>query len=473
MTASASTTKVALITGGGTGIGRAIASALHRDDHTVAILGRRPERLESSEGFHAYACDISDSAAVRETVAKLLSDLGRLDVLVNNAGVIRNGSLEDTTEEDIKYQVNVNVLGTIHMTKACLPSLKACKGSIINVSSTLAWLPILEHSIYTATKGAIEAFNRAMALELGPSGVRVNCISPALTRTDIYYADGMDKQGFDSHDGGVRGQVPARASWRARGRGGADRLSGLRTSWLDDRLRDPGRQRLQERGVQTTVATGGALLHRLDPLRLVRGWRDDLEELEVLGVLHQVVDDACRHVHAAARRHVDLAGALEEELGLSPEHVEHLERDVVAVVTEVLRARLGRRENAGLESAFRGPYEAQVADLEDAIRVEVLVLRAVGMADRDIGLAQVHVVLPSFESVILSSGGPFGGKVGGLFPQRFHPTPGSPNVGGWGAGRHAAALAPPLPRQHDQAAHSGRLRPANPLHRSEATPPHH
>ena len=64
-------------------------------------------------------------------------------------------------------------------------------------------------------------------------------------------------------------------------------------------------------------------------------------------------------------------------------------------------------------------------------------------------------------------GTPF--KVGGLFPQRFHPTPGSPNVGGWGAGRHAAALASPLPRQHDQAAHSGRLRPANPLHRSEAT----
>ena len=164
----------------------------------MAILGRRPERLESSEGFHAYACDISDSAAVRETVAKLLSDLGRLDVLVNNAGVIRNGSLEDTTEEDIEYQVNVNVLGTINMTKACLPSLKACKGSIINVSSTLAWLPILEHSIYTATKGAIEAFNRAMALELGPFGVRVNCISPALTRSEIYHADGMDEQSFDA-----------------------------------------------------------------------------------------------------------------------------------------------------------------------------------------------------------------------------------------------------------------------------------
>ena len=81
-----------------------------------------------------------------------------------------------------------------------------------------------------------------MALELGPSGVRVNCISPALTRTDIYYADGMDKQGFDSMMEEFGGRYPARASWRARGRGGADRLSGLRTSWLDDRLRDPGRR---------------------------------------------------------------------------------------------------------------------------------------------------------------------------------------------------------------------------------------
>ena len=196
MTASASTSKVALVTGGGTGIGRAIASELHRNQYRVAILGRRRERLESPEGFHAYACDISDSAAVRETVAKLISELGRIDVLVNNAGVIKNGSLEDATEEDIEYQVGVNVVGTIRMTKACLPALKASKGSIVNVSSTLAKLPILGTSIYAATKGAIESFNRAMALELGPSGVRVNCIAPALVRTELYFSDGMDELGF-------------------------------------------------------------------------------------------------------------------------------------------------------------------------------------------------------------------------------------------------------------------------------------
>ncbi len=86
MTASASTSKVALVTGGGTGIGRAIASELHRNQYRVAILGRRRERLESPEGFHAYACDISDSAAVRETVAKLISELGRIDVLVKGIG---------------------------------------------------------------------------------------------------------------------------------------------------------------------------------------------------------------------------------------------------------------------------------------------------------------------------------------------------------------------------------------------------
>ena len=77
-----------------------------------------------------------------------------------------------------------------------LPSLKESRGSIINVSSTLAKLPILGASIYAATKGAMESFNRAMALELGPSGVRVNCIAPALVRSEIYLADGMDEQGF-------------------------------------------------------------------------------------------------------------------------------------------------------------------------------------------------------------------------------------------------------------------------------------
>ena len=197
MMADASTSKVALVTGGGTGIGRAIASALQRDEFRVAILGRRPERLESPEGFHGYPCDISDPAAIGRTVARLLSDLGRLDVLVNNAGVIKNGNLEDTTEEAIAYQVGVNVLGTIHMTKACLPALKASKGSIVNVSSTLAKLPILGTSVYAATKGAMESFNRAMALELGTSGVRVNCIAPALVRSEIYYADGVDEQGYE------------------------------------------------------------------------------------------------------------------------------------------------------------------------------------------------------------------------------------------------------------------------------------
>ena len=218
-------------------------------------MGRRRERLESPEGFHAYVCDISDSAAIGQTVSRLISELGRIDVLVNNAAVIRNGSLEDATEEEIEYQVGVNILGTINMTKACLPSLKESRGSIINVSSTLAKLPILGASIYAATKGAMESFNRAMALELGPSGVRVNCIAPALVRSEIYLADGMDEQGFAKMMGGIRGQIPPGASWRARGRCGAGRVPGLRASWLDDRRRPSGRQRLQKRRVQTAVAT--------------------------------------------------------------------------------------------------------------------------------------------------------------------------------------------------------------------------
>lgn len=200
MTSDASASKVALITGGGTGLGRAIATALRRDNLRVAILGRRRERLESGPGedFHPYVCDVADSAQVRRAVASVLSDLGRVDVLVNCAGVIRNGNIEDATDEAIEYQIRVNLLGTINMTKACVPALKESKGSIINMSSALAGRPILGTSVYCATKGGIESFTRAMALELGQSQIRVNCISPGLVRSEIYFADGVDEGTYET-----------------------------------------------------------------------------------------------------------------------------------------------------------------------------------------------------------------------------------------------------------------------------------
>ena len=200
MTSDASASKVALITGGGTGLGRAIATEVRRDNLRIAIFGRRRERLKSGPGedFHPYVCDVADPAQVRQAVANVLSDLGRVDVLVNCAGVIRTDNIEDATDEAIEYQIRVNLLGTINMTKACVPALKASKGSIINLSSALARRPILGTSVYSATKGGIESFTLAMALELGRFRVRVNCISPGLVRSEIYFADGLDERSYEA-----------------------------------------------------------------------------------------------------------------------------------------------------------------------------------------------------------------------------------------------------------------------------------
>jgi len=192
--------KVAVITGGAAGIGRAIGAALHRDRYAVAVLGRNRERLEETrkDGFRPYVCDVGDENQVAETVAKIHSDFGRVDVLVNNAGIIHVGMLEDMPVGSIDDQLQINIAGVIYMTKACAPLLRETAGSIINISSGLASKPVMAHAVYSATKGAIEAFSRAMALELHDSGVRVNVIAPSLVRSDIYVTDGMDPKDYDN-----------------------------------------------------------------------------------------------------------------------------------------------------------------------------------------------------------------------------------------------------------------------------------
>jgi NAD(P)-dependent dehydrogenase (short-subunit alcohol dehydrogenase family) len=192
MAAEKTRPKIALVTGGGSGIGLAIAHALYRDGYEVAILGRTKERLDAHGAFHGYACDVSDAEQVRATVATVVDELGGIDVLINNAGILRNARIEDMPDEETEAVIRINLFGTVNMTKACAPPLIASKGSIVNIGSALAKNPIEGTSIYAATKGAMESFTRAMALELGEHGVRVNCIGAAFIRSDIFVNEGMD-----------------------------------------------------------------------------------------------------------------------------------------------------------------------------------------------------------------------------------------------------------------------------------------
>ena len=194
--------KVAVVTGGGTGLGRDAANRLTSDGFTVAVLGRRADRLKPRrrEKLHPYACDVADPTAIKKTVRAIANDFGRIDVLVNAAGVVERQPLSRITPESVSYQVNINLVGTINMSLACVPALKKTKGAIINFSSEFSRVAAPGFLVYCATKGGIDAATRALAVELGPHQIKVNAISPGLVRSEIYFNDkGMTEAEYEKY----------------------------------------------------------------------------------------------------------------------------------------------------------------------------------------------------------------------------------------------------------------------------------
>lgn len=194
--------KVAVVTGGGTGLGRDAANRLARDEFTVAVIGRRAHRLKPRRGekLHPYPCDVADPAEVKKTVRAIVRDLGGIDVLVNAAGVVKSEPLAKITQETIAYQIDINLLGTIYMSLACVPALRKTKGSVINFSSTFSERATPGFLVYCVTKGGIDSFTRALAVELAPYRINVNAVSPGLVRSEIYFNDGaMTKKEYDKY----------------------------------------------------------------------------------------------------------------------------------------------------------------------------------------------------------------------------------------------------------------------------------
>ena len=184
--------KVAIVTGGGTGLGRSCANVLTREGYAVAIVGRRAAKLKPKRGetLYPYVCDVADRAQIRATVKAVLADFGRLDALVNGAGSVRIKKAENVTQDDIDSLIGTNLVGTMNFCYACVPALRKARGTIVNMSSSIAYRPSAESSIYAATKGGVESFTKALAVELAPR-VRVNTVSPGLVRSEVYLAAGM------------------------------------------------------------------------------------------------------------------------------------------------------------------------------------------------------------------------------------------------------------------------------------------
>ncbi|MBL4846810.1 MAG: SDR family oxidoreductase [Planctomycetes bacterium] len=182
--------KRALISGGGTGIGAAIARALHREGVQVMVCGRRSAPLEAlcaelGEGAHWTPCDVSVSGSPAKAVDAAVEQMGGLDLLVNNAGVFLAKPLAKISDEELDLVIGVNLKGLLALTRESIPHLVSSKGAVINIGSVSANRPVPGASLYAGVKAAVEHVTRCLAIELGPSGVRVNCVAPGLTETPM------------------------------------------------------------------------------------------------------------------------------------------------------------------------------------------------------------------------------------------------------------------------------------------------
>jgi len=182
--------KTALITGGGQGVGQGIALALAKDGVNCVVTGRTLSKCESSaemlraRGVKALAlkCDVKDVADLDYILSETISEFGRLDILVNNAQEVARGPLLKISDTDFQGNFESGPLATFRLMKACYPHLKATKGHVINLcSSVMKRWDVGTYGVYAAVKAATQQITRAAANEWGKDGIRVNCIMPHAT----------------------------------------------------------------------------------------------------------------------------------------------------------------------------------------------------------------------------------------------------------------------------------------------------
>jgi len=188
------TGKRVLLTGGSSGIGRAIAGALAAQGARLVLAGRRPDPLATAvaelkaAGGEAYGivADVTQAAARTQLLDGALDVLGGLDVLVNNAGGVRAGRLEDTSEAEIRAMVEVDLIAPILLTRAALPALRASgDGLVIDVTSAIALIGLPFYATYAAAKAGLARFDEALRRELAGEGVRVLTVYPGATETPM------------------------------------------------------------------------------------------------------------------------------------------------------------------------------------------------------------------------------------------------------------------------------------------------
>ncbi len=189
------TNQTALVTGGTRGIGKAIALKLAKMGADIAVIATSDkeqaketiaELQETGVKARLYLCDVSKEKTVNETVEKILKEYGHIDILVNNAGITKDKIFMAMEESDIDSVIDINLKGTLFVTKACIrPFLKQRRGNIINISSIVGLMGNAGQANYAASKAGIVGFTKTIAKEYAARGIRCNAVAPGYIRTDM------------------------------------------------------------------------------------------------------------------------------------------------------------------------------------------------------------------------------------------------------------------------------------------------
>lgn len=206
--------KVAVVTGGNSGIGLATAKEFASKGAKVIITGRKQEAVDNAvaeigNGAQGFVADQSNLQQVDELVAQIKQQHGKVDVLFINAGVVNFASVAETTEQTFDYMVNINYKGAFFTLQKFLPLLQ--KGSsVINLSSINAYTGMPNTAIYASTKAALNSITRTAAYELAPHGIRVNSVNPGPIDTPIFDKTGLPQEALSEIGGAIAQRIPVK-----------------------------------------------------------------------------------------------------------------------------------------------------------------------------------------------------------------------------------------------------------------------
>ena len=194
--------KVAVITGATSGIGRASASLFADNGFAVVAIGRNRNELDALNAEKAglvrgYRADVTSVDEVDRVVSEILGDHQRIDVLVNAAGIIKNGSIETTSLADWDEMLDVNLRSVFYLMQKFVPHLQETGGNIVNVSSVTGTRAFPNVLAYCVSKAGVDQLTRCAALELAPKGVRVNAVNPGVIITNLHKRGGMPESDYE------------------------------------------------------------------------------------------------------------------------------------------------------------------------------------------------------------------------------------------------------------------------------------